>query len=168
MINDIFTAARTGDTGRVKALLEIDLTLANAENSDGLTLLGFAAHFGQSGVVKLLLENGADVNAVSHSRVSYIPSNTALHAAIAGERSVEVIQLLLERGAKTTIRDSNGQTSLHVAAFHTDSTPIIELLLDYGADVNEKTDDGSYAIEIANEQGHTVVTDLLRKHGAIG
>src|SRR4051812_33448285 len=121
MINDIFTAARTGDVNGVKDLLDTDLSLANAENSDGLTLLGFAAHFGQQEVVRLLLENGADVNAASHSQVSYIPSNTALHAAIAGERSIGVIRLLLEHRAKTTIMDSNGHTCLHVAAFHLDS-----------------------------------------------
>ena len=168
MINDIFTAARTGDVNQVKAHLDTDSSLANAENSDGLTLLGFAAHFGQGEVVKLLLENGADVNAVSHSRVSYIPSNTALHAAIAGERSLEVIQLLLAHGAKPTIMDSNGHTSLHVAAFHKDSTSIIGLLLEHGADVNAKSEDGVYAIDLAKEQGHTAVIAMLREHGAIG
>ncbi|MDR6554277.1 ankyrin repeat domain-containing protein [Paenibacillus qinlingensis] len=168
MINDIFTAARTGDANRIKALLNSDLTLANAENSEGLTLLGFAAHFGQSEVVKLLLENGAVVNAISHSKVSYIPSNTALHAAIAGERNMEVIQLLLAHRANPTIMDSNGHTSLHVAAFHKDSTAIISLLLDHGADVHAKSEDGVYAIDLAQEQGHTAVIALLRERGAIG
>ncbi|MGO4499195.1 ankyrin repeat domain-containing protein [Paenibacillus sp. 2RAB27] len=168
MINDVFTAARTGDVNRVKDLLDTDLSLANAENSDGLTLLGFAAHFGQSEVVRLLLENGADVNALSHSSVSYIPSNTALHAAIAGERSLAVIQLLLAHRAKPTIMDSNGHTSLHVAAFHKDSTQIIELLINQGADVNAKSEGGAYAIDLAKEQGHTAVIGLLREHGAIG
>src|SRR4051812_8105620 len=115
MINDVFTAARTGDANRVKELLNTDLSLANSENNDGLTLLGFASHFGQSEVVRLLLDNGADVNALSHSKVSYIPSNTALHAAIAGERNLEVIQRLLAHRANPTIMDSNGHTSLHVA-----------------------------------------------------
>lgn len=168
MINDVFTAARTGDANRVKDLLDKDLSLANAENSDGLTLLGFAAHFGQGEVVKLLLENGADVNAVSHSKVSYIPSNTALHAAIAGERSLEVIQLLLAHRAKPGIMDSNGHTSLHVTAFHKDSTQIIGLLIEHGADVNAMSEDGVYAIDLAKEQGHTAVIDLLREHGAVG
>jgi ankyrin repeat protein len=168
MINDIFTAAGLGDVNLVKDLLDTDLTLANAENSDGLTLLGFAAHFGKKEVVKLLLENGADVNAISHSQVSYIPSNTALHAAIAGERSLEVIQLLLAHRANTTIMDSNGHTSLHVAAFHMNSTQIVGLLLKHGADVNAKSDDGVYAIDLAREQGHTAVIDVLREHGAVG
>lgn len=168
MINEIFNAARTGDTARVKDLLDTDLSLANAENSDGLTLLGFAAHFGQEGVVRLLLENGAEVNAVSHSRVSYIPSNTALHAAIAGERSLPVIGLLLRHHAKPTIMDSNGHTALHVAAFHKDTEGLLALLLEHGADVNAKSDEGVYPIDLAKEQGNTAVIDVLRARGAVG
>lgn len=71
-------------------------SLAHTENSEGLTPLGFAAHFGSKAAVQVLLDYGVDVNAVSHSKISYIPSNTALHAAIAGERDPEVIRLLLE------------------------------------------------------------------------
>ncbi|WNR44923.1 ankyrin repeat domain-containing protein [Paenibacillus roseipurpureus] len=168
MINEIFTAARTGDANHVKDLLDMDLSLANAENSDGLTLLGFAAHFGQEEVVKLLLENGAEVNAVSHSRVSYIPSNTALHAAIAGERSLPVIGLLLKHHAKPTIVDSNGHTALHVAAFHKDTAGLIRLLIEYGADVNAKSDGGVYPIDLAKQQDNTAVIDVLRQLGAVG
>jgi ankyrin repeat protein len=68
--------------------LEANPVLANTENEDGLTPLGFAAHYGQLNIVKLLLNYGADVDARSRSKISYIPSNTALHAAIAGERMI--------------------------------------------------------------------------------
>jgi ankyrin repeat protein len=167
MINDIFTAARSGDTAQLKELLDIHPSSSNTENSDGLTPLGFAAHFGQTDAAKLLLDYGADVNALSHSKVSFIPSNTALHAAIAGERNLEVIKLLLDHNAQTNIFDSNGHTCLHTAAFHDDNIEIINLLIEHGANVNAKVEGGIYAITLAKEQGNYTVTELIKQNGAI-
>lgn len=167
MINDVFTAARSGDLAQLKGFLNINPTLTNTENSDGLTLLGFAAHFGQTDAVKLLLDYGADVNALSHSKVSFIPSNTALHAAIAGERSLEVIKLLLAHNARTNIFDSNGHTCLHSAAFHDDNIELVHLLIEHGANVNAKVEGGINAIALAKEKGNFNVAELLKHKGAI-
>ncbi|MEW9699399.1 ankyrin repeat domain-containing protein [Paenibacillus sp. SI8] len=167
MINEVFSAARNGELGVLRGFLDSKPALANTENEDGLTLLGFAAHFGQTEAVKLLLDRGADVNAVSHSKVSYIPSNTALHAAIAGERSMDVIRLILAHDADTNLFDSNGHTSVHAAAFHDHNTEMIQLLIDHGADVNAKVEGGVYAIALAKEQGNLRVAELLRQQGAI-
>lgn len=58
--------------------------------------------------VKLLLDNGADINA-QRQRDGY----TALHIAeVLGD--VPCRQLLLKRGADTTIKDANGYTYLEV------------------------------------------------------
>jgi ankyrin repeat protein len=132
-IVDVFRAAQSGDISKLALLLNSEPVLANTENSDGLTPLGFAAHFGHKDIVQLLLDHGAEVNALSHSKIDYIPSNTALHAAIAGERNLDVIKLLLQHNALTNIFDSNGYTSLHTAAFHDNNTEIICLLIQHGA-----------------------------------
>src|ERR1700730_2700325 len=140
MIHDIFQAAQSGDALRLRDLLQSNSTLANTENNDGLTPLGYAAHFGHQEAVRVLLEYGADIDAISHSKISYIPSNTALHAAIAGERNMDVIKVLLKHNAETRIFDSNGHTSLHTAAFHDDNIEIIRLLIEHGAQVNVKSE----------------------------
>ena len=70
--------------------------------------LHFAAECGRCGVVQLLLDYGASVNAVD-SR-----GETALHRASAGGHASSV-QLLLERGA-LVLSDKQGQTALHRAA----------------------------------------------------
>ena len=164
MNKEIFQAAQANDITKLKRLLEINPSLANKESEDGLTPLGFAAHYGNKDAVQILLEYGAEVNVVSHSKIEFIPSNTALHAAIAGERNIEVIKLLLHNNAKTTISDSNYHTSLHTAAFHGDNTEIISLLIEEGADVNIKTKDGKTALDIAAEQRNYRVAQLLQQN----
>jgi len=166
MQEDLFAIIQSGDAARLAPLLGADPALAGRENADGMTPLGYAAHFGRAEAVSVLLAAGADVNAVSHSRISYIPSNTALHAAIAGERSLEVIALLLESGADPNILDSNGHTSLHVAAYHVDRPEIVDLLVRHGADVAAKTSEGATAVSIAAERGHLQAAARLRELGA--
>ena len=166
VIQALFQAAESGDAKQLAALLQEHPTLVNAENESGLTLLGYAAHFGHPEAVKLLLEQGADVNALSHSKISFIPSNTALHAAIAGERNLDVIRLLLEHGAKTDVFDSNGHTCLHTAAFHDDNEALIELLLAHGAQINARQEGKESPLELAIAQRNTRVEALLRRSGA--
>lgn len=162
MINTLFQAVQTNDVEVLKKLLSKDADLANMENEEGLTPLGYAAHFGHKGAVQLLLDYGANVNTISHSKINYIPSNTALHAAIAGERNLDVISLLLAHQAKTDIFDSNGQTCLHTAAYHSYNQEIIKLLIDNGAQLNAKTKDGKTAFEIAMEQKHYQIAQILK------
>ncbi|WP_138751650.1 ankyrin repeat domain-containing protein [Paenibacillus sinopodophylli] len=166
MINDMFAASSKGDTVRLAGILKENPFWVNAENEEGLTLLGYASHYGQASAVKLLLEHGAEVNALSHSKVSYIPSNTALHAAIAGEKELTVIKLLLEYGAKTNILDSNGHTSLHAAALHDDGPAIIRLLIKHGADMDAQTEDGATALVLAKEKGNLRAAASLIENNA--
>jgi ankyrin repeat protein len=166
MISDVFQAAQLGDATFLKDILDANPALANKENSDGLTPLGYAAHFGNKDAVKVLLDYGADVNAVSHSKIEFIPSNTALHAAIAGQRNYDVIKLLLNYNAQTDIFDSNGHTCLHSASFHDDNREIISLLIEHEAKVNAKVEGGKTALQLAIEKGNHRVAELLRQKGA--
>ncbi|MFC4099140.1 ankyrin repeat domain-containing protein [Paenibacillus xanthanilyticus] len=163
MIHDIFEAARTGDREQLQLLLEQNPALANAKNEHGLTPLGFAAHYGQAEAVKALLAHGAEVNAVSHSRIPYIPSNTALHAAIAGERDMDVIRVLLANNANPNIFDSNGHTSLHTAAFHDDNAELVQLLMEHGADAGASIEGGEDAVSLAKARGNLRVAAVLER-----
>lgn len=165
IIDDVFQAAQLGNASRLKDILESHPNLANTENNDGLTPLGFAAHFGNKDVVQVLLDHGADIDAVSHSKITFIPSNTPLHAAIAGERNMDVIKMLLTHDAQTNIFDNNGHTCLHSAAFHDDNIEIIRLLIEHGADVNARVEGGDTALSLAIKQGNNNVAELLRQNG---
>ncbi|MFD0710903.1 ankyrin repeat domain-containing protein [Paenibacillus sp. GCM10027626] len=166
IIEDLFRAAQNGDTILMKGKISEHPELVHTLNNDGLHLLGYAAHFGQIEAVKLLLDHDADVNELSQSKVSYIPSNTALHAAIAGKRDIEVIRLLLERGANTNLYDSNGHTCLHTAAYHNSNEAIIRLLLEHGAELNGRSGGGETALAVALEQGNECIVELLHQLGS--
>jgi len=166
MIDEVFKAIQTGTNSTLQQLIETDANLANMESKDGLTPLGFAAHYGNLEAVQILIDYNADVNAVSHSKLSFIPSNTALHASLAGARNIDVIRLLLAHHARTNICDSNGHTCLHTAAFHDDNLDIIRLLIDHGADVNSKAEGGDTALQLAIQQGNPKVAELLQQLGA--
>ncbi|WP_434752363.1 ankyrin repeat domain-containing protein [Paenibacillus amylolyticus] len=162
-VDQLFQAAQDGDMATLQSLLDVHPELANTENKDGLTPLGYAAHYGQKESVHTLIQHGADVNSISHSLISFIPCNTALHAALAGERSAEVIRLLLQYGASTNIADSDGQHALHTAAFHTDQTVIIDMLLEYGADPMAPNTSGETALDIAEQRGNISVAARLQE-----
>ncbi|MBB3108715.1 ankyrin repeat protein [Paenibacillus phyllosphaerae] len=165
-LSALFHAIEHNELEHVQAIIVSQPDLVNHENEQGLTPLGYAAHFGHPDVVQALLDAGAEVNAVSHSKLSFIPSNTALHAAIAGTRSEAVISMLLQHGASVNLFDSNGHTVLHVAAFHDDNTKLIQQLLERGADVNAAIEGGEKPLAVALRQGNQQVAALLQQQGA--
>jgi ankyrin repeat protein len=105
---DVFAAAATGRVDDLRRMLN-DQTLG-AHAYDGWTPLHLAAFFGNLDAVRVLLESGADVHAVSSNSLT----NTPLHAATAGRHS-EVALLLLNHGADPAALDAGGYTSLQIA-----------------------------------------------------
>jgi ankyrin repeat protein len=164
-VTDLYLAAEKGDVVQLEEILGAEPHLVNALSSDGLTALGIAAHYGQVEAVRTLLRLGADVNQLSQSKIPFIPSNTALHAAIAGDRSVEVVKILLDHGADVTLTDSNHHTPLQAAAFN-GNVEIGRLLLEKGADVNAQHCNSQTALAISRKQGHTAFVELLLQYGA--
>jgi ankyrin repeat protein len=74
---------------------------------------------------------------------------TALHMACM-HGHLEVVQILLDRGANVHVRDNNGSFPLHVAAAfnHAD---VCRLLLEYGADPDRKDWRNMTALEVAQQ-----------------
>ena len=106
---DVFAAAATGRTEDLRRAL--DESTVNTVAYDGWTPLHLAAFFGHVENVRLLLDAGADVCAVSQNSLQ----NTPLHAATAGRHS-DAALLLLERGADASVVDSGGYTPQQIAA----------------------------------------------------
>ncbi|MFB7141447.1 ankyrin repeat domain-containing protein [Gottfriedia sp. NPDC056225] len=161
LISKLFDATEKGEVSEVNEILGDHQDLIHNENEHGLTLLGIAAHYGQFEVVKTLVKNGAEINAISNSKLSFIPKNTALHAAIAGAKSKEVIDFLLANGADPNLCDREGHTPLHIAAFE-GNTAIAELLLKNGAKLLHNNS-GKTPIEIAEERGNLDFINFIKE-----
>lgn len=78
-------------------------------------------------------------------------------------RSLETVQLLLEKGAQVNAQDEKGKTALMRAAFAGD-TEAVRLLLEKGAQVNVQDSAGDTALMHA--AGNVPSVELLLKHGA--
>lgn len=129
-------------------------------NRKGVQPLHVAAYKGNFGIVQLLLDNGAMVNALDNELQS--PLNHALNAI---ECNAEVVKLLLERGADVHKVNYNGEQIIHLACYKC-KPDIIQLLLDYGASVNAGDLLNSSPLHSALRHNNLKAVKLLIKTGS--
>lgn len=114
-------------------------------NRGGYDPTSFAIFGGNSkATIAHLLAQGNDVNKRTHDSRTYI-----FWAASRGH--LDILEVLLEKGAKTDLTDSHGYTvSQFTAAAGQDNTDVYEFLIKNGSDlINEKDQDGRSVILIA-------------------
>ena len=134
---DVFEAAALGEQAQLRELLDGDPMRANAFGEDGFHPLGLACFFGRLDAARLLLERGADVNALS--RNEHIQT-AAIHASAASG----------ETGADESTRYD-----------------LVRLVLEHGADPNLPQAGGFRAIDAARQNGDERVERLLKEYGAV-
>ncbi|RPA96682.1 ankyrin repeat protein, partial [Choiromyces venosus 120613-1] len=118
----------------------------------GLTALQWATVKGHEPLARLLLRKGVEINI---SRNGW----TALHRAV--RHSFEdIVALLLEAGADTSVKGTAGMTALHWAAFLGNEKVALKLL-ETGVGVSTKDNFGKTAAYYATLRGHIAVMKLL-------
>ena len=87
--------------------------------------------------------------------------STALHGA-AISKQIDVVRLLLQKGADVNKQNDLGWTPLHGAAL-VNSTNVIRLLLDQGASTNIENNFGEKPIHWARQKYNKETVHLLKK-----
>ena len=154
----LWCAAACGQAYTARRLLEgtadrRGVEVDRAEPALGITPLIQAATQGFLGVVKVLLQHGADANKADNN------GTTPLHFATQ-VGSVEVAQVLLESRADVNMTNMTKQTPLHLAAYH-GHLAVARLLLQSRADTTLKDQWNDTPLANARGLGHEEVAMLL-------
>ncbi|KAM9384369.1 histone-lysine N-methyltransferase EHMT2 isoform 2-T2 [Pholidichthys leucotaenia] len=126
---------------------------------DGYTGLHHAAKLGNLEIVTILLETGqVDVNAQDSG--GWTPIIWA-----AEHKHVEVIKVLLDRGADVSVKDKELNVCLHWAAY-AGSVDIAELVLNTGCSLSSVNVHGDTPLHIAAREGFLDCVTLFLSRGA--
>ena len=158
----------------------------NITDSIGEPALFFAFLSGNSQIIDLLLQHGANVKNVLNVaiykglpvivkkilnfgvNVDLVEDNTGqspLHLAIANH-NLEIVELLLEHHSSiVNFEDRNGETPLYFAVSQ-GNVEIVEELLKQNADTNCKNMNGDSLLKFAISKGNIEIAKELLKHGA--
>jgi uncharacterized protein len=174
---DGFLAAELGLVGPLSQFLRQTPGLALERNAAGATPLHGACYWGSVDAARLLLEHGADVRAATSDPFLQIhPLGCAVATPDVPNPSqdesvvLQLVDLLLDRGAEVNARRRDGMTALHSAAYR-GHLQVIRRLLDRGADPTIRAHDdagahaGQTAADTAASQGQTAAAELLRGAG---
>lgn len=150
----------------VKILLNKSPDLVNTPGRYHQYPIHIASSNGNCDIVSLLLEHGADVNALAKIDGDISPTNpsfSALHLA-AFKNSTDCVKVLLNHNANVNLQESKyGFTALHVAVSR-NNYEMVKLLVEAGADTSLKENNGLTVIKLAGYTGNQQIIDYLKKH----
>jgi uncharacterized protein len=156
----LFHAIKSGNEKLVNMLLNIGMNIETRHRyyKNGRTILMDAVIVNNVNIVNLIIDKGADIDAVD------LEGWTALmHSTV--HNSIGSLKILIDAGAKLDTKDLEGWTALIIAA-RNDNFYALKLLIESEANVNEKDDQGFSALDYAIHRKYTNIIDLLKKHGA--
>lgn len=162
-MSDLHAAARTGDLGRIRALLDAGVEI-DGRDAQGRTAALVATYFRQTEAAQLLLSRGANPN----QRDNMLNSPFLLAGA---EGLLEILIAASEAGADPTITNRYGGVAIIPAAEHGHLEVIRFLLGHTTIDVNHVNNLGWTALLeaiILSDGGpvHREVVYVLLTHGA--
>lgn len=138
--------------------------VSRQEISTKMTPLLQACRFQSLKVIRLFLDHGADISAISYN------GKTALHYAAANQ-DLDVFKFVLDQKIDVDCNDKEGNTALHIAA-ERDKFEACELLLKRGAAVRSANRQGRTPLRCwfsnyrFNQSDKPKTIELLLEHGA--
>jgi ankyrin repeat protein len=162
---DGFLAAELGHVQELRKTLLASPAFAASRDERGFTALHGAVYWGQQEAAGVLLTAGADPNAVSRDDFLQIASLGSAVATTPGipqpsddeDVVLDLVRLLLKRGADVNGRRADGMSALHTAGWR-GLTRVAQALLDAGADpaltATTGPHQGQTPADAAQAQGH--------------
>lgn len=162
---DFFRAMETGNVN-IDELKRLD-GYPNSPMFDynGTQIIHIAAKYGNTNLVKNLLDDDADVNMADrhgwtplHYAVSSVPTKINIYER---RDTSNTVRLLLERGANTDAKTAHGKcTPVHFAAgMHHCNKATADALLEYGANMETPDAQGETPEEMAVRFGNRAFLD---------
>ncbi|KAK7495808.1 hypothetical protein BaRGS_00013028 [Batillaria attramentaria] len=133
----------------------VDVSMAD---SSGRSALHYACKENAEGIVKLLLDCGADLNCKDANGL------TPLHIAVSAGH-LDLVELLCAEDADTDVRSLRGNTPLHLSCMKGDAR-MVECMMSFHANVNCKNNVLETPLHLAAKQGHAALVSLLLQNGA--
>lgn len=124
------------------------------EDEDGATLLGIMASLGFLDVIKVLLENGADINTRSD-----VTGYTPLYVAVM-RNNQRVVDYLVQKGADVSIRNKAGMNPF-IAACWSEDVALVNILINYAAD--KEIEEGLF-FACTNNKTDKIIKILIQKN----
>ena len=131
----------------------------NICSSTKITALHLAASRGDASLSKLLLNGGADVNAVCCQG-----STPLLKALYAMRVNVQCVKVLLDAGADVEVQTISGRSILHLAVLKCDEACVESILL-AGANPNVPDNYGKTPLWIAVQENNVRLVPLIARYG---
>jgi len=153
-----FEAVMGDDVPTLKAMLQKDKSLLSIRNTKKGTPLHVATKLGKLDVVKLLITNGADVNALNYK------DRTPLHVAATHNQPL-IAEYLVGHGADLNARSDILSVPLHDAVVNND-LETVKILVDKGANLNAVSKKGMTPLTAALMRNHKEIADFLMSKGA--
>jgi ankyrin repeat protein len=174
-VGTIHRAAFDGDLKTVQQMLAADKNLREYSSGKYGTPLHTAAGSGHLEIVRYLLQQGANVNSAKTigDNETVLMSAALVYPGQTESRKLEIVKLLVAKGAGVKAHDRNLLTALHNAASQS-SARIVAFLLSHGADIDAKTNGDMtplhYAVGYApmSENAVKTVECLLAKGADLG
>lgn len=150
----------SGDLEAYKILIAAMVTQSQVTCTNGLTILHYAAQYGQLGILTEMLFGVLDMFVSQLFNICDDAGKFALHYAAAQDKSVECLEVLLEKETRAIAIDNLRNTPLHYAAIY-GIYQNVRVLLEAGLSPYQRNSEGKTPIDLAVELGHHDIADLM-------
>ncbi|WP_053332772.1 ankyrin repeat domain-containing protein [Candidatus Jidaibacter acanthamoebae] len=154
----VSVAIEKGDLKLLEFLISKEADL-NVVNADGKTPLMIAASKRSEEILRMLLENGAEIDKRNDRNSDRYKWTALMYAVNIGYS--KGVKILIENGADVNKKDNDGWTALMLAASSNDKEMVKHLLTHPKIEINNQDLKGKTALIHAAENGALDVVDLL-------